>query len=97
MRDLTLLETGLVAGGLVLCLLLPLLISLRGPMDGAIRKSCMRIVWTGQAILAGAGVLVLASSSLAPFAAGLGLLIYLSCAVLLLRRLHGVHSACEPV
>ena len=93
MRDLTLLESGLLAGGLVLCLLLPLLISLRGPMDGATRKSCMRIVWTGQAILTGAGIAVLASSSLAPFAAALGLFSYLACALVLLRRFQGGHTA----
>lgn len=93
MRDLTLLETGFLAGGLVLCLVLPLLMSIRGPLGGATRESCMRIVWTGQAILTGAGISVLASSPLAPFAAALGLMGYIGCVLVLLRRLRNAETA----
>lgn len=93
MRDLTLLETGFLAGGLVLCLVLPLLMSVRGPLGGAARESCMRIVWTGQAILTGACLAVLASSPVAPYAAALGLMGYTGCVGMLLRRLRSADMA----
>jgi hypothetical protein len=47
MRELTLLETGYLVGLGLLSLVLPLLMSFRGPLDTTTRKSCMKTVWTG--------------------------------------------------
>jgi hypothetical protein len=44
MRELTLLDTGYLAGGLILGLVLPLMMSFRGPLDAATRQSCMKTV-----------------------------------------------------
>jgi hypothetical protein len=93
MRELELLDTGYLAGGLLLCLVLPLLMSFRGPLDAATRKSCVRTVWTAQALLAIAGLTVLASSLLAPYAAGFGLVSCIACAFLLFRQFRAVHTA----
>lgn len=86
MRELTLLETGFLVGGLLLSLVLPLLVSFRGPTDAAIRRHSMKILWIGQGILAVAGLVVLTSASLAPYAAAFGLLSSVICVSLLLRR-----------
>lgn len=64
MRELTLLETGYLAGMLLLSLVLPLLMSICAPRDAATKKSCMKTVWIGQALLAVAGLGVLASGRL---------------------------------
>jgi hypothetical protein len=93
MRELTILETGYLAAGLLLSLVLPLLISFRGPVDAAARRECMKIVWTGQTLLTIAGLTVLVSPILAPYAAGLGLVGCIACAVLLLRRFQVVRTA----
>ena len=71
MRELTLLETGYFAGLLLLSLVLPLLMSFCAPHHAAIKKSCMKTVWTGQVLGAFAAV-VLASAPFAPCAAAFG-------------------------
>jgi hypothetical protein len=93
MRELTLVETGYLAVGLLLCLVLPLLMSLSGPLPTAARKSCLKIVWTGQILLALAGLMILASASLAPYAAAAGCLSCLGCALLLWRKLRNLRPA----
>jgi len=92
MRELTLLETGYLAAGLLLSLVLPLLMSLRGPQDPAARRSCMRIVWTGQTLLALAGLTVLASAALAPYAAGFAFASYVGCVGLLFRQFQAARA-----
>jgi hypothetical protein len=93
MRELTLLETGYLAGGLVLCLVLPFIMSFRGPREAAARNSCMKVVWTGQALLALAGVTVLMSATAAPYAASSGLLACIGCAFILLRQFRAMEKA----
>lgn len=93
MHALTPLETGFLAGGLVLCLVLPLLMSFRGPLDRGTKTACMRIVWTGQTLLLLAGITVLASSFVAPFAALLGLMGYIACIIALLHQFSRARSA----
>jgi hypothetical protein len=90
MRELTLLETGYLAAGLPLCLVLPLLMSFRGPQDAAARRSCLRVVWTGQAFLALAGLTVLASATLAPYAAAFAVVSCIGCVSSLLREIQSV-------
>jgi hypothetical protein len=92
MRALTLLETGYLCGLLLLSLVLPLLMSFRGPPDAAVRMSCMRIAWTGQALGALAAAVVLASARLAPYAAVVGLVSYIACVLPLLRQFRSVRS-----
>ena len=86
MRELTLLETCYLAGLLLLSLVLPLLLSIRNPQNAAIRKSCLRIVWMGQLFGAMAGLTVLASALVAPYAAVFGLFSNLGCAFVLTRQ-----------
>lgn len=86
MRELTSLETGYLAGLLLLSLVLPLLMSLRAPQDAATRTSCLKTVWMGQVLGALAAVVVLASAPLAPYAAAFGLVSCIGCALALLRR-----------
>lgn len=93
MRELTLLDTGYLAGVSLLCLVLPLMMSFRGPRDAATRKSCMKTVWTGQTLLTIAVLTVRASSPLAPYAAGFGLMSCMACAFVLLRQFQGVRPA----
>ncbi len=93
MRELTLLETGYLAGGLLLCLVLPLLMSFCGPLDAAARKSCMKTVWTGQILLTIAGLTVLASPLFAPYAAGFGLGSCVACVFVLRRQFRARHTA----
>jgi hypothetical protein len=86
MREITLLETGCLAGGLLLYLVLPLLMSFRGPPDTTARRSCLKTVWAGQLLLALAGLTVLVSPLLASYAAAFGLAGWLACAFRLLRQ-----------
>ena len=86
MRDMTLLDTGYLAGLLLFSLVLPLMLSLRAPGHVALRRSCTRIVWLGQALLGIAGVVVLASSAAAPFATLFGALSWGACAIVLHRQ-----------
>jgi len=86
MRELTLLETGCLAGGLLCCLVLPWLMSFRGPRDAAARSSCLKTVWAGQLLLALAGLTVLASPLAVPYAVSLGLTGWTACVFRLLRQ-----------
>ncbi|HEU5123188.1 MAG TPA: hypothetical protein VFW05_03890 [Verrucomicrobiae bacterium] len=88
MRELTLLETGYLCGGLVLSLVLPLMMSFHGSQKMATKRSYMKTIWTGQALLAFAGLAVLASAPFAPYAAAFGLLSWSGCALLLFRQFH---------
>lgn len=93
MRELTLLETGYVAGMLLLSLVLPLLMSICGPRDEATKRSSMRPVWIGQALLAVAGLAVLASAPVAPYAGVFGVLSCVFCTLVLLRQFRAAHPA----
>ena len=93
MRELTLLDTGYLAGGVLLSLVLPLLMSFRGPLDAATRKSCMKTVWTGQILLTIAVLTVRVSSLLAPYAAGFGLGCCIACTFVLLRQFRAARTA----
>ncbi len=86
MRELTLLENGFIAVLLLLSLLLPLLMSVRGPQESKMRRSCIKTIWIGQILGAAAAAVVLASAFLAPFAAAFGMVTYTCCGLLLLRR-----------
>lgn len=86
MRELTLLETSYLAGLVLLSLLLPTMMSFRGPREAKRRRSCMRTVWIGQVSCAAAGVAILAAPWKGPFAALLGLTICLGAALVLLRQ-----------
>lgn len=87
MRELTLLETGCLCVGLLLCLVLPLMMSARPPKDSAARISCLKIVWVGQAALALAGLVVVFSEAAAVYATVGGAVVCLSCAFALRRHL----------
>lgn len=93
MRELTLLETGYLAGLLFLSLVLPLLVSFRGAPDPAGRKSSMRTVWTGQVLGALAGLAVLSSGLAAPYGAAFGLVSCICCVLALLRQFRVAISA----
>jgi hypothetical protein len=93
MRELTLLETGYLATLLVLSLVLPLLMSMKGPREGAARKACMMMVWLGQACIALAGFGVLVSGALAPSALAFGVLSCVGFAVILSRKLRAATCA----
>ena len=86
MRELTLLGTGYLTGMLVLSLVLPLMMSFGAPRVAAARRSGMRIVWLGQALIAVAGLGVLASAGVAPYAAGFGAVSCVGCAWVLRRQ-----------
>jgi hypothetical protein len=86
MRELTLLETGYLAGILLLSLVLPLLMSARNPRRASTRRACMNILWIGQALGAIAGVAALASASLAPYAFAFGATSCVCCALLMFRH-----------
>lgn len=77
MREMNLIETGYLACLLLLSLVLPLMMSLRGPHNETARRSCLKTVWVGQLLCAFAGVVVLASGAFAPYAATFG---FVSCA-----------------
>ena len=93
MRELTLVDTGYLAGVVLLCLVLPLMTSFHGPLDTATRKSCMKTVWTGQTLLSIAVFTVRVSSLLAPYAAGFGLVSCIICTFVLLRQFQAVRKA----
>ena len=96
MRELTLLETAYLSGLLLLSVVLPLLMSICGPPDPAARKSCTRTVWIGQALGAVAGLGMLVSASVAPYAAALGLMSCIGCSVVLLSHFRAASPAsCE--
>lgn len=93
MRELTLLETGYLAGLLLLSLVLPLMMSVSSLPAAATRRICLKTVWMGQGLIALAGGVVLASASIAPYAAALGLVCCLGCAI----RLRQQFRAARPV
>ena len=86
MRELTLLETGYLSGLLLLALVLPLLLSFRGPQNLLAKKSFMRTVWAGQIFGAFAGLVVLSSARFAPCATACGLVGSMACTFVLLRQ-----------
>ena len=86
MRELTLLENVFIAALLLFSLALPLLLSVCGPRDPAIKRSCMKTVWMGQALGALAAVAVLASARFAPYSTAFGLVSYVCCVLVLLRQ-----------
>ena len=87
MRDMTLLDTLYLASLLLFSVVLPLMLSLRAPRPFALRRSCMRTVWLGQALLGIAGIVVMASSAATPFATLFGASSCGVCAVMLHRQL----------
>lgn len=93
MRELTLLESGYLAGLLLLSLVLPLLLSFRGPQDAGTRRFSLKVVWLAQMLGALAAVGVLASANVAPFAAAFGLLSCAGCALRLLRQFRAARPA----
>ena len=93
MRELTLLETGYLCGVGLLSLVLPLMMSFRGPHNAAAKRSCMKTVWTGTTLVAIAALVVRASSLLAPYAVGFGLVSYIACVFVLLRQFRAVRTA----
>ena len=78
---------------MLLSLVLPLLMSVRGLRARSARKAGFKIVWTGQALLALAGMGVLVSASLAPYAATFALMSCIGCAVLLIRHFRAAREA----
>lgn len=92
MRDMTLLDTGYLASLLLFSVVLPLMLSLGAPRHFALRRSCTRTIWLGQALLGIAGVVVLASSVAAHFATLFGALSCGACAVVLHRQLRSVSA-----
>ena len=93
MRELTLLETSYLAGLGLLSLVLPLMMSFRGPLDATTKKSCMKTVWAGQTLLTIAVVVVRLSAPFAPYAAAFGLASCIVCAFLLLRQFRAARTA----
>jgi hypothetical protein len=93
MRELTLLETVYLCAGLLLCLVLPMMMSAYAPQNMATRRSCTKIVWTGQVLLAIAGMVVLFSAAAALYAVVIGSVSYLGCAFALRRKIR----AARPV
>jgi hypothetical protein len=87
MRELTLPETLYLCAGLLLCLALPIMMGACASQDVATRGHRMKIVWTGQVLLAIAGLVVLFSAAAAPCAAAFGFVSYLGCAFVLRRKL----------
>jgi hypothetical protein len=51
MRDMSLLDTGCLAGLLLFSLVLPLMLSWRVPRQSPLRRPCLWTVWLGQALL----------------------------------------------
>ena len=93
MRELTLLDTGYLAVLLLLSMVLPLLMSFRSSQPEALKRRCIRTVWTGQALLASAGLAVLVSARVTPYAAACGLVGCFCCALFLLRQFRAVRMA----
>ena len=84
MLELTLLDTSYLAGLLSLSLVLPLLMNFRSTQPDRVRGICLRTIWTGQALLAFAGLAVLVSARIAPYAAAFGFVNCICCALALL-------------
>ncbi len=93
MRELTLLESGYLAGLLLLSVVLPLLMSIRGPRDAATKRSCLKTVWIGQTPLTVAGLAVLVSAPVAPYAVLLGVTSWICCTLVLLHQFRTIRPA----
>ena len=93
MRELTLLETGYLAGTPLLSLVLPLLMSNCARQDAATKRSCIKTVWFGQALLAVAGLAVVASASVAPYATAFGVVSCIGCTLWLLPQFRALRPA----
>ncbi len=87
MRSLELHDTLYLCYGLLICLILPMMMSVYSPGDRALRKFCIKIVWTGQLLLAMAGLVVLFSETAALYAIVIASVGYLACALALHRKL----------
>lgn len=85
-RELSLLETSYLVGLGLLSLVLPLMMSFRGPQDAATKRSGMRTVWVGVALLTFAMMVVRLSAPFAPYAAVFGLVSCIWCALVLGRQ-----------
>jgi hypothetical protein len=72
---------------------LPLLMSFCGPRDAAARRSCMKTVWMGQTLGAVAGLVVLASASVALYATVFGAVSCFSCTLVLVRQFRAARPA----
>ena len=92
MRELTLLDTGYLAGLLFVSLVLPLVMSFHSPQSEATRRLCMRTVWTGQVLLGFIALVVLVSTQSAPYATAFGLVSCICCALVLLRQFRAMVS-----
>jgi RNA polymerase sigma factor (sigma-70 family) len=93
MRELRLQETLYLSFGLLLCLVLPIMMSIHAPSDIAVRKTCGRIVWTGQTVLMIAGLVILVSEAAALYAIALGSICYLACVIALRRKFRATQTA----
>lgn len=69
-----------------------MMMSAYASLDMSVRKSCKKIVWTGQVVLAIAGLVVLFSSSAALYAIVIGSVSYLGCVVMLYRKLRALEK-----
>jgi hypothetical protein len=87
MRELTLLETGCLAGLLLLSLVLPMRLSGRVPRKSHARRASLGTVWLGQILLGVAAILILVSPGTAPFALAFGMGSCAMCTVVLQDRL----------
>jgi RNA polymerase sigma factor (sigma-70 family) len=92
MRELDLPETLCLCWGLMLCLVLPMMMSANPPKEMAARVSCMKIIWSGQALLAITGLVVLFSAAGALYATAIGTAGYIGCAFMLQKKLSAVKS-----
>jgi hypothetical protein len=90
MRELTLLESSYLAGMILLSLVLPLLMSISAAQDAAAKRSCMRTAWIGQAVLVVAGLAVLASASIAPYATVFGVMGCVCFTLVLLQQFQSI-------
>ena len=97
MREMTSPDFTCFAALLLLSLVLPLMLSFRAPRHPTVRRSCLRTVWLGQALLSIAGAAVLASPAAAPWATLLGTLRCAACAVALHRQIRSWPHAPPPV
>ena len=87
MHELSLLDTLGVCLLLVLCLILPLMLSFRPRQDSLQKKACVKLVWMGQICLSLAGIAIFASAIAAPYALVLGALGCAICARMLSQKL----------
>ena len=87
MRVLELHETFYLCFGLLVCLIMPMMMSRYAPIDPALGKSCLKLVCVGQVLLALVGLVVLYSGTAAIYAVVVGSVGYLACILVLHRKL----------